>query len=397
RELNAIIEPGKLFSFIIDSITGTMHSERAFIMLMDERSGEFRIVQSRGIDDASARAMSLAESDAIVRWSREYKKIFTIEEFLERPCNEPLNATEQSLCNLASLVIPLICKGKHIGLVFLSEKMSGAIFNRDDINFLSAVATQASISVENAGLYESIINMEKKLHRADKLTALGTLAGSVAHEIKNPLVSIKTFTQLLPARFGDEVFRKKFERIVSEEIDRMENVVGQLLAFSRSSVTGGTEKQSEDVSIDATMEDLLELMKYEIYKNKIRIIKDYGENLPVIKGNARQLKQVFMNIILNAIQAMPSGGDITVGMHSADNNLEIYFQDTGSGISEEDISRIFTPFFTTKPEGTGLGLSISKRIIQEHSGHIAAGAAPSGGTRFTIKLPVPVPPAIVSD
>jgi signal transduction histidine kinase len=291
----------------------------------------------------------------------------------------------------AMLCIPLMVKGRLIAIFSLDNKMSGDMFTSEDLELLSTVANQAAIAIENAKLYEEMREMEKSLHRADKLAALGTLASSIAHEIRNPLVSIKTFTQLVPRKFNSRDFLDKFQAIVPDELERMENILNQLLNFGRFS-----QPEFHSLNIEEIIESILSLMNMELSKCNIEVIKLYGKDIPQIMADGEQLKQVFMNIVLNAIQSMPEGGNLriitSIEQESVDGDtsdfVAIEFEDTGYGIPEENLSNLFNPFFTTKNGGSGLGLSISRRIIKEHNGHINVESTMGKGTAFTVKLPL---------
>ena len=221
---------------------------------------------------------------------------------------------------------------------------------------------------------------------ADKLSALGVLASSIAHEIKNPLVSIKTFTQLLPRRFESKEFREKFSKLIPKELERLESVLHELLDFTRPS-----QAKLKKTNIEGIINNILLLVENEAIRNNVRIIREYGDP-PEVMADEEKLKQVFMNIVLNAIHAMPAGGNLTIATRLKVKGeklkvAEISFRDTGKGIPPDHIKDLFSPFFSTKEDGTGLGLSISKRIIKEHDGAIRVESEQGKGTTFFVELP----------
>lgn len=234
------------------------------------------------------------------------------------------------------------------------------------------------------GHYEDII-LQKET--AEKLASLGTVAAGLAHEIKNPLVSIKTLAQLLPERFDDPEFRDHFTAIAISEVDRIGGIVSDLLDFAKSS-----EPKFEPLDVSKIMKEITVLLSSRLTKSGIVVRKNLAGQLPMINGDRSQLKQVFLNIFLNSIEAMPHGGEIMVDVTTGEYNdgaekAVIKIIDTGSGIQEENMIHLFEPFFTTKGSGTGLGLSICKRIVEKHKGEISVESVYNKGTTVTLVLP----------
>jgi len=253
---------------------------------------------------------------------------------------------------------------------------------------LSTLANQAAIAIENARLYEDLKRSKTYVRRADRLASLGTLTAGLAHEIRNPLVAIKTFTHLLPDRLDDEEFREQFLKIVSSEVDRISLLVIELLDFARPS-----DPKLELENINIILDGMILLVSTETKKKKINVIKNYASDLPPIQMDREQIKQVFLNILINGIQATSENGKITVKTRSfmkpgGEPYVQIEFADTGCGIPEEHLEDIFNPFFTTKSTGSGLGLSISHQIIQDHRGYIDVESQLDKGSSFFINLPV---------
>jgi len=242
---------------------------------------------------------------------------------------------------------------------------------------------------------------QENLINSEKLASLGTMAAGMAHEIKNPLVSLRTFTQLLPQRFDDEEFRKKFSTVVPQEIDKINKIAESLLRFGRPH-----KPELTQLNINEILEEVLALFDNEARKNNVRITTKLAE-LPKITADAGQLSQAFVNIILNSIQAMSSGGELTVktdvgeviklgpsGTETEEEEAKpvpvifVEVSDTGVGISEDNLKKIFDPFFTTKEVGgTGMGLPITLRIIEDHHGSIRVKTQIGKGTTFLVTLP----------
>ncbi len=260
--------------------------------------------------------------------------------------------------------------------------------------------------------------LESEMWRADKLASLGTLAAGMAHEIKNPLVSIKTFAQLLPTRYEDKEFRDTFSSITIEEVERINSIVEKLLEFARPSAP-----MFESVDVVEIIEEVLLLLTAEFTKHDVTVIRDFETSSAPIIGDKAQLKQALLNLCLNGMQAMQEpdfrlGGDlkITVGFRKSRrpavdgsgideiarmfygteiaappedaDTLIVKVRDSGKGIGRKALARIFDPFFTTKEKGLGLGLAVVHGIVEEHSGNISVDSHENAGTEFTISLPV---------
>lgn len=241
--------------------------------------------------------------------------------------------------------------------------------------------------------------LELQIRRSDRLASLGTLSAGMAHEIKNPLVSIKTFAQLLPERYQDSDFRETFSNLIGHEIDRIDSLVNQLLRFARPA-----KPLLKPMHVHSVLEKSLQLVGHRLYQKEIKLTRSWQADVDTIRADADQLEQVFLNFFLNAMDAMKRGGEMVVSTEirpaeewvaavSGTNGdlheiLRITVRDNGEGIRNEDIPHVFDPFFTTKDYGTGLGLSVVHGIIQEHAGQIEVESELSKGTAFHILLPL---------
>lgn len=231
--------------------------------------------------------------------------------------------------------------------------------------------------------------LEERIRQADKMASIGSMVSQLAHEIKNPLSSIKTFTELLPEKFQDEEFRKTFFSLVSEEIKRIDSLITRMLNLGRVDAA-----QYKKVSIQEVLKDVLSSFNLQLREQNARVKLTHDGVLPVIWADPQSLKEVFSNILVNSIQAMPQGGVIDISTRRKKDRgrgkalLEVSITDEGGGIPEDYLNRIFDPFFTTKQQGSGLGLYICYQIIKTHHGEIKVRNTDSG-TNFTILLPIP--------
>ncbi|MCK4591302.1 MAG: GAF domain-containing protein [Candidatus Latescibacteria bacterium] len=235
-----------------------------------------------------------------------------------------------------------------------------------------------------------IKKLEQERNRAERLATVGRLAADLAHEIKTPLVAIKTFAELLPEKFTDSDFQKNFLKVATKEIDRIDSLVSQLSNLARH-----PPLQYVSLDLNSLLEEVLTLLSGQIEEQGIRLVEAYSEYFPSLQGDRNQLKQLFLNLFQNSIEAMPQGGRLTISTLSENEGpengkyLEIKISDTGPGISDENLRRVFDPFFTTKERGTGLGLSICHRIVGDHKGSIGLENNKDGsGVIATVRLPL---------
>ncbi len=270
-------------------------------------------------------------------------------------------------------------------------RASSAIFRGQERELLGALMVITDIT--------TLKKMEQQIRRSDRLASLGTLSAGMAHEIKNPLVSIKTFAQLLPERYAESDFRETFSSLIVHEINRIDALVNQLLRFARP-----TKPLLRPMHVHVTLEKTLLLVQHRLYERQIKVVRSWEASTDMIRADSDQVEQVFLNFFLNAMDAMKRGGELTVkteirtgdalisrlsaGGAKVEEALCISIRDTGEGIKPGDIAHVFDPFFTTKDHGTGLGLSVVHGIVQEHGGVIEVESELAEGTTFIIYLPL---------
>ena len=240
--------------------------------------------------------------------------------------------------------------------------------------------------------------LETQVRRTAHLASVGTLSAGMAHEIKNPLVTLKTFSQLLEEQYEDPEFRQTFSELVGKEVNRIDRIVNQLLKFGRPA-----KAQLAEISLQEVVEQSLQLVGVPMSKKNVDLKVDWHVSSSVTAGDPRLLEQAFVNFFLNAIDAMEGGGELRVILRLVrdplpsaedredvlpDRYLSVSIQDSGVGIKEEDLPHVFDPFFTTKSTGTGLGLSVVHSIIQEHGGMIDVESEEGVGTTFHVLYPI---------
>jgi len=228
------------------------------------------------------------------------------------------------------------------------------------------------------------VRLEEQLQHTEKMASVGLLAAGVAHEVNTPLAGISSYTQLLRGQLEESDPRQRVLEKIEKQSFRAAKIISSLLSFSRSS---GTE--FERVDVNKVLADVLSLVEHQLEGSKIRVRRELALRVPPVRGNENRIQQVFFNLILNARDAMPSGGWLTLHTYADADTVVVEVGDTGHGIRREHIKRIYDPFFTTKGigQGTGLGLSVSYGIVQEHGGAIFVESAPGQGTTFQVALP----------
>jgi PAS domain S-box-containing protein len=315
------------------------------------------------------------------------------EDLLDRPVDD----LPESLCELVRETLRSGERQEDRELILEAEngsvvvRASSSVFHGQQGEMLGVLVVLTDIT--------ALKRLELQIRRSDRLASLGTLSAGMAHEIKNPLVSIKTFAQLLPERYQDSDFRETFSNLIGHEIDRIDSLVNQLLRFARPA-----KPVLQPMHVHAVLEKSLQLLGHRLYQKEIKLTRSWRADVDTIRADADQLEQVFLNFFLNAMDAMKRGGEMTVSteIRPADEwvaaitgtngdvheVLRITIRDNGEGIKSEDIPHVFDPFFTTKDYGTGLGLSVVHGIIQEHDGQIEVESELAKGTSFHILLPL---------
>ncbi len=233
---------------------------------------------------------------------------------------------------------------------------------------------------------EELRKTQEQLVQAGKLASTGQLAAGVAHELNNPLTTVSGYAQLLLKHLNKKDPNYKKIEAMAEESQRCKAIIKNLLDFSRPPA----RKDYQTLNLNIPLKNTLSLVEEQMRLQNIKIIKNLDSHLPRIKANPSQLEQVFMNIVSNALDSMPNGGELRTVTRKIDNGVGITFTDTGCGIKSENLDKVFNPFFTTKRpgRGVGLGLSVSYGIIREHGGEIGIESEEEKGSTFTISFPI---------
>jgi len=389
RTINSALGLNDALKVVTREACVLMRAKMCSLMMLDESREWLDLRANYGAGEAYVRKPRLSISESLLGVVVRRKKPLQVE-------NVQVSSRYQSvevarLEGLVSLVsVPLLFAGQAIGTlsVYTGQPYN---FSNEEIRILSALAELSAIAIEKARLYEQIVDVEEQLRQNEKLSALGLLAAEVAHEIRNPLTVMKMLYHSLNLEFPAGDPRTKDARIISEKIEHLNKIVEQILAFARTS-----EPNFAPVNLNQLINELGLLVRHKLKNQGVEWTLRLHSNLPPILGDATQLEQAFLNLILNAAEAMPRGGTLTITsrpMHlrrgsGLPTHVLVEFKDTGEGMSQEQQRRAFTSLLnTSKRTGTGLGLAIVRRIVEAHQGKLSLRSQPAQGTVIRLVLP----------
>ncbi len=291
----------------------------------------------------------------------------------------------------AAACTPLRAQQGLVGVLVVLNQ-DGNLWGEHSLRLLEAIGGQVGMSTENAQLYtkvstyaEELARSQAQLIQAEKLAAMGRLTASIAHELNNPLQAVQNCLHLILHRTLEAAKQEQYLKMAQEEVERLISTVQRMLDFYRP-----TPEQHHATDVHQVIEDVLALTDKRLLRGRVRVRRVFGTNLPLLNAIKNQLKQVFLNLVINAAEAMPNGGElrITTSLSADGKWVSVAFQDQGVGLSSKAMGHLFEPFYTTKSGGTGLGLSVSYGIIEQHGGTIDVESAEGKGSCFTIRLPV---------
>ena len=289
--------------------------------------------------------------------------------------------------------VPLMGKGGIIGVILVDNLYNQNPITEEDIHFLSMFSNQAGLAIENAILYRNLEEVHQELKETqnlliqrEKMVALGELSNSIAHEIKNPLVSIGGFARRLYRVIPDDAMEKRYTQTIMVEVARLEKILTDIFNYTHDESIAFKECDLRKI-----LEDSLSMTQSRIDAGGVKLVKEFPEEIPQIHGDYHQLRQVFSNLINNAYQSMKGQGMLSLRLHSIAKNgasyVRVEVEDTGGGIDPQNLHNIFNPFYTTKDSSLGLGLPIVHKIVTSHRGQIEVDNQPGTGVNFIITLP----------
>jgi len=382
----------------LDMAVEVIGADTASIMMREPDSDILRVAAARGLPDEVVREARVRLGDALAGMVAETGEAVILN---SDELTNGLRDRAHRLSELVSaIIVPVKVDSEVRGVINVSKLRGGAPFSEDDLQVLSTLANQTALVLRKIELWENlqkqVVMLEQALSelkqaqaevvQSEKLASIGQLAGGIAHEINNPLQVIRGRIELLLDASDRAGMDRKHLQTVLEHVDRIANIVSGLLRFSRRQ----PEEEKEPVLIDDAIRDAVSLLGNQLSVDDVKLILDLRCPGRVVMGSRVKIQQVFMNLVLNAYQAMrDSGGSLRIISEAAKGAARIRLEDTGPGIAPEHLPHIFEPFFTTKPEGqgTGLGLSVTYGIVRSHGGDITVESRKGEGTTFTIILP----------
>jgi signal transduction histidine kinase len=382
ESLNLIEDFDQIALNLLGTIKEAVAVDRLAFFIHDTDLGQFRIGASIGYPPADLRGVVLSGDDRLAKWLKVNKTFLDVR---ARPgVFGFLDEREKDVFRRLRLVLcyPVLSMNRLIGILGVGERGSGKDIPAEETAFLDSLMPQAGIALENALLYKEQRERYRRMLRADRLATIGELAAGAAHEIRNPLTSIKSSLQYLESRCREES-EKRLLGVALRETDRIDEILAALLSFSRP-----TELRKEPCDLVALLEESAALVAIQARAKGVDLRTSLPPAAVAVEADGSQLKQVFLNVFLNAVQAMEAGGTLTVeALRAGSGRPLVRITDTGPGIPEEALEKVFDPFFTTKKGGTGLGLSICYTIVKAHGGEIEVRSRLGEGTTVLITLP----------
>ncbi len=397
--LTSTLDSVRVIHSALHQVQRLFHAEGVLLLEPHPQTGELCFVQAVSGPHPVDVPLCLQPGEGLAGWALQHREPALVQRAADDPrfsdqVDRYLNHHTRSL-----MAVPLLSPNRAIGVIEVSSREEAA-YTLEDLRLLQSVASTLTIALENAHLYEEIKTVlrereqaQAQLIHAEKMSALGRLVASIAHEINNPLQSVQGCLTLVEEELQAARCQEKLERylnVAEVEIQRISAIVRRMRDFYRPARAGFQEVQVCDV-----LESVLELTNKQLQHSAVTVVREWDAGIPAVRANPDHLKQVFLNLVLNAIDAMPTGGTLHVtvsdeAQETAEGSLPmvcVAFRDSGIGMSQEVLSRLFEPFFTTKEHGSGLGLSISYGIIESHQGWIRVESRAGEGTTFLIYLP----------
>ena len=387
EELSALFDIGKVITetlnlekvleTIVEKASHLMNTKVSSLMLLNSGGDELVIkaVHGGGMDYNTLKPNLKVDESIIGQVVRTKKPLMILDVRKEKGYRHLDLAKKVGLCSLLS--VPMMVKERIIGVINTYTAAQHR-FTSEEIQLLSSLADQSAIAIENARLYEQMIGLEERIRETEKLGVLGEMAIEVAHEIRNPLTIVKMLFHSL------SIPDKKDATIIENELDRMNRIVTQFLNYAR-----GEKPEQQKMDINQVLENTLLLVEHRLSQQRMKLKKTLLP-LPSISCYPEKTAQLFLNLFLNAIDAMEDGGELEVSSEAIGGFIQVKIKDSGSGIPESIKERIFQPFVTTKAKGLGLGLAIVHRVVEEHRGKIEVDSTPDIGATFTVSLPIEV-------
>ncbi len=390
RSLLLIVDPEALQASMASRLAELFGPDRIVIFQLDPERGTFSVTFGSGIAGEEWHGPPLRQRGRLARWLLVNETCLLLSG--TPGVSDYLDSQEQALLDHMGvrICIPLITLNRLTGIIALGSNRPDWELTPADIELLQLLAGQAALAFENAYLYREQRDRLRRIYRAERLATAGQLAAGVAHEIRNPLTAIRSTVQYVSRDYAEDSPKRLLLQELLAEVDRIDGTVNGLLSLTRVK-----EFVPELVDLLDILEQSLVLVSAQAQRQGVVINRRHTSRALRVMGDGAELKQVFLNLLLNALQAMPEGGlleslaeEWKPGMGSVERWARVCISDSGVGIPRSDLDKIFDPFFTTKREGTGLGLSVCHGILHRHEGEIDVESEAGKGTRVSVRLPL---------
>ena len=387
REVSESLHSGSHVKDVLDTLVKKsaemLNAKGAVIRILNSKTQELDLCAAYGLSDQYLSKGPILSEKIITDLGRQNKKIILRDVFNDPLVQYPKEAQAEGIRII--LDAPIIFKEDVLGLLRI-HFIELREFSEEDLLYITLLAERGAAVIQKAQLIEMQESRYDQLAlQTEKLSALGRMAAGIAHEINNPLAGILLFsTNLFKKAPKEGPFKEGLEIIIQETL-RCKTIIQELLEFSRPS-----EPRTALVNVNLLVEKALHILENEFRLRHIRLDKHLSKGVPDLFLDGNQIEQMFVNLLLNAMQAIEENGTVTIWSYVSPDRkcVKIDISDTGCGIPPEHMSRIFEPFFSTKSKGTGLGLAVTYGIVQKHGGHIYASSQPGQGTQFTVEFPV---------
>jgi signal transduction histidine kinase len=382
ESLMLIVDPEQLTNNLLSKLQGLMDVEKVFVYLADrsESSRTFSLVDQAG--HGESRLPALAANGITAQWFRANRQMLFFED--DEEVTDYLRTELQPFLDLdVNLACPLISMDRLIGMVFLH--LNQVPLSRIQIANLQMLNRQAGLAFENALLFKERLRQNERMFRAEQLATMGQFAAGIAHELRNPLTAIRSTIQYLESEFENGTDQRKLAHDILDEVDRLNNIVGNLLSLARPA-----RSNPEEIDICREIERCANFIETKAKSQNIKLETDFEEDLPKLRFDPAEFRQLLLNVMMNGLEAMPEGGLLLIKACcvAGSERMLIQIEDEGPGISANLRQKVFEPFFTTKAGGTGLGLAICNSIVKRYNGEIWIEQAGGGGAEVKISLPI---------
>jgi len=392
RSITLIADIDALIPSIVDRIKEIFGTDRVILLHTYPHGNVFSLAFNLGYDDETLTGVHLTQRDRLAKWLLTNETALVIEK--DQGVMSYLSTTEREMLQRLDVrvCVPMLALNRLTGMMLLSSTRKEWGMSEEDLNLLLMLLTQASIAFESAYLSQFQRDRMRRLYRAERLATVGQLAASVAHEIRNPMTAIRSTVQYLLHGFDVNNQKRELAQGVIAEVDRIDRIVDGLLSLTRR-----TEFTPSKISPAQLIGQALLLIRTQAQEQTIEILWEEEAQEIYVMADAAQLKQLMLNLVMNAMQAMPNGGRLRIDLNVRPQSLGspgekdwvvISIADTGCGIPPEAMDRVFDPFFTTKPGGTGLGLSTCYAIAKQHNGDIEISSQENEGTTVNVRIPL---------